>query len=243
MKIDTERRRHRRFKYETLISHDVSINNIVHTGKMFDFSKGGMYFESDQAIYPGECIFVALAIHAESPGKDTQLLFDVKILRAKELEGSPPCYGYGGKFIYTYDSFAETGQIKEIEKNALTSDDFRGENDARKHIRRPYHKSLLFSDDRNEYKGFVFNIGRGGAFILTKENFVLGGRLKLVVPNLKIRKKVKVTGWIVRISPEGIGVSFERRIGRERRCDLDRRTGLDRRGRKSRKFRSLKRYS
>ena len=85
---------------------------------MFDFSKGGMYFESDQAIYPGECIFVALAIHAESPGKDTQLLFDVKIVRAKELEDSPLCYGYGGKFIYTKDSFTEKGQIKKNEKNA-----------------------------------------------------------------------------------------------------------------------------
>ena len=241
MKLDTERRKHRRYKYDTLISHDVSINGNIHSGKMLNFSKGGLYFESDQLLYPGECIFVALAIHAESPGKDTQLLFDVKILRAKELEGSPRCYGYGGKFIYTDGSISEAGQIKKNEKKAPSSDHFLGENDSRKYIRRPYNKYLLFSFNRNEYKGFVFNIGRGGAFILTKENFVLGGKLKLVVPNLKIRKKIKVTGWIVRISPEGIGVSFERRISRERRNDLDRRTGLERRGRKSRKFRSSKR--
>jgi Tfp pilus assembly protein PilZ len=241
LKLDAERRKHKRYKYKTLISHDVSINGNIHSGKMFDFSKGGLYFESEQVIYPGECIFVALAIHAESPGKDTQLFFDVKILRAKELEDSHHCYGYGGKFIYSHDSFNETGQIKKSEKKASYSDDFRGENDSRKHIRRPYNKYLFFSFDRNEYKGLVFNIGRGGAFILTKENFVLGGKLNLVVPNLKIRKKVKVTGWIVRISPEGIGVSFERRISRERRYDLDRRTGLERRGRKGRKFRSSKR--
>ena len=241
MKIDTERRKYRRYKYETLIFHDVSIKCIIHSGQMFNFSKGGLYFESDQTIYPGECIFVALPIHAESPGQDKQLLFDVKILRAKELEGSSLRYGYGGKFLDTYDSFTKPGQIKEIVKNAPASDDFRGEKDARKHIRKPYHKYLLFFCDSNEYKGFVFNIGRGGAFILTKKNFVLGGRLKLVVPNLKIRKKVTVTGWIVRISPEGIGVSFDRRIARERRSDLDRRTGSERRGLKKRKLRSSQR--
>lgn len=235
MKLDTERRRHKRFKYEALISHDVSINGITHSGKMFDFSKGGLYFESDQAIYPGQSIFVALAIHAESPGKDTQLLFDVKILWAKELEDSFLSYGYGGKFLGTYDLFAETGQIKEIEKNVSPSDDLRNEIDSRKHIRRLYNKSLRFSYDNNEYKGVVSNIGRGGAFILTKENFVLGGRIKLVVPKLKTRQEVKVTGWIVRISPEGIGVSFERRTCRERRSDLDRRTGLERRFRKKKK--------
>lgn len=235
MKLDTERRRHKRFKYEALISHDVSINDIIHSGKMFDFSKGGLYFESDQTIYPGESIFVALAIDADSPGKDTQLLFDVKILWAKELKDSFRAYGYGGKFLSTYDLFAETGQTKEIEKNASVSDDFRDENDSRKHIRRPYNKSLRFSYDSNEYKGFVSNIGRGGAFILTKEKFFLGGRIKLVVPKLKTRQEIKLTGWIVRKSPEGIGVSFERRTGWERRNDLDRRTGSERRFRKKKK--------
>ena len=242
MKLDTERRRHKRFKYETLITHDVSTNGILHPAKMFNFSKDGLYFESDQTIYFGEDIFIGFATHADSPGKDTQFLLEVKIVWHKELEGLPLCYGYGGKFLSSYDAFTETGQIKEIEKKASPSDDFRDVNDARKHIRRTYNKSLLFSYDRHENNGFVTNIGRGGAFILTKDNFVLGGRIKLALPKLKTRKEVKVTGWIVRRSPEGIGVSFERRAGRERRNDLDRRTGLERRGLKGRKLRSSKRF-
>ena len=88
---------------------------------------------------------------------------------------------------------------------------------------------MRFSYKNNDYKQVVANIGRGGAFILTKEKFDLGGKLTLTVPVSKIRKKIKLTGWIVRISPEGIGISFERRAGRERRSDLDRRTGLERR--------------
>ncbi|CAB1063641.1 hypothetical protein D1BOALGB6SA_8425 [Olavius sp. associated proteobacterium Delta 1] len=238
LKLDTEQRRYKRFKYETLISHDVSTSDILYPGKMFNISKGGLYFESDQTIYPGEDIFVGLAIHADSPGKDSRFLFDVKIVWHKELEGLSNCYGYGGKFLSSYDSLTKTDQIKQIEKKASPSDDFRGENDSRNYIRRPYNKPLFFAYDSSEYKGFVSNIGRGGAFILTKEHIVLGGKIKLTVPELKTRKEVKVTGWIVRISPEGIGVSFERRTGRERRSDLDRRTGFERRARKRRTLRS-----
>ena len=238
LKLDKGQRRYNRFKYEALISHDVSTNDIIHPGTMFNFSKGGLYFESDQKIYPGEDIFVGLAIHADSPGKDSQLLFEVKIVWLKGLEDSSFRYGYGGKFLSSYDSFIETGQIKELDKQASPIGDFRGDSDSRKHSRRSYHKSLRFSYNSIEYRGLADNIGRGGAFILTTEKFVLGGRIKLAVPGWKTRKEVKVTGWIVRISPEGIGVSFERRAGRERRNDLDRRTGSDRRGRKKRKIRS-----
>jgi Tfp pilus assembly protein PilZ len=234
LKVDKERRRHKRFNYEALISHDVSTNDIIQTGKLFNFSKGGLYFESDQNIKAGEDIFVGLVVHADSPGKDTQILFEVKILWHRELEDSTFHYGYGGQFLSSYDFLAETGQVKEFEKQVSPIVDFGDENDSRKHSRRPYNKSLRFSYIGSEYQGFVSNIGKGGAFILTREKFGLGGIIKLVLPGWKTRKEVKVTCWIVRISPQGIGVSFERRSGRERRSDLDRRIGVDRRGRKRR---------
>ena len=235
MKIKNERRRHKRFKYEAFVSHDVSTNDSIHAGKMFNFCKGGLYFESDQYIYPGEDIFVGLAIHADLPGKDTQLIFEVKIIWQKELEDSPFRYGFGGKFLNSYDSldsFPDNGQAEKPAEQELLPRNFSDDNDSRKHNRRPYNKSLHFTYDHNDYKQFVTNIGRGGAFISTKENFSLGGKLSLTIPGSKSRKDVKVTGWIVRISEEGIGVSFDRRSGRERRSDLDRRTGLERRSRK-----------
>ena len=105
MKLDTERRKHRRIKYEAVISHDVSNNGNIYPGKMFNFSKGGLYFESDQTIYPGEDIFVGLTIHAASPGKEKQLLFEVKILWQEALEESARCCGYGGEFLSTYNIF------------------------------------------------------------------------------------------------------------------------------------------
>ena len=242
MKFGTERRRHRRFKYEALISHDVSTDGNIYPGRMFNFSKGGLYFESDQLIYPGEEIFVVLANHAGAFRKETHLLFEVSVLWRTALEDSSRSYGYGGEFLSALDAFTESGQIQKevIQKKASAGLDFRGGNDSRKYVRKPYGKSLRFSHKGREYKGVVTDIGRGGAFITTPNNFVLGARLKLVIPQVKRRKAVAVTAWVVRISPEGIGLSFERRAGRERRSDLDRRTGFDRRGRSRRKSGSNK---
>ena len=238
MKLDDERRRHKRFKYEALLSHDVSTNDLIHAGKLHNFSKGGLYFESDQTIYPGQDIFVGLVIHADSPGKDTQLLFEVKIVWHKQLRDSDYSYGYGGRFLTSHDSVNETGQIVPFEKKDSPAEDLQDEYDSRKHRRRPYNNYLRFTYDNDEYKGLVTNIGRGGVFIVTKEKLVLGGRIKLVLPGSKTRKEVWVSGWVVWISSDGIGVSFERRSGRERRSDLDRRTGLERRDRKRRRIKT-----
>ncbi|UCD78748.1 MAG: PilZ domain-containing protein [Desulfobacterales bacterium] len=83
MKLNDERRNHKRFKYEAFISHDVSSDDIIHPGKIFNFSRGGLYFESDEAIYPGEEVFVGLVTPTESADHDTQLLFEVKELYGK----------------------------------------------------------------------------------------------------------------------------------------------------------------
>jgi hypothetical protein len=236
LKSNNERRYHKRFKYEAFISHDVSSNDIIHPGKMFNFSKGGLYFESDEPIYPDEEVFVGLATHTESTEHDTQLLFEVKILWRQEMQDSVYRYGYGGKFLNSSDSFLESPEVVKIEEHTSAQSEFVGENDSRKYYRRVYSKPLHFICKRLKFKGLVANISRGGALIETDAKFSLGESIQLVVPGGKTGKDVLVKGWIVRICLSGVGVSFERRSGRERRCDLDRRTGLERRGSKRRKI-------
>jgi Tfp pilus assembly protein PilZ len=235
LKSNSERRYHKRFKYEAFISHDVSSNDIVHPGKMFNFSKGGLYFESDEPIYPDEEVFVGLATHTEFTDHDTQLLFEVKIIWQQELKDSPYRYGYGGKFLNSSDSFLENPEVVKLEAQTSAQSEFVGEKDSRKYNRRVYNKPLYFICKKLKFKGLVANISRGGALIETDVKFSLGESIQLVVPGGKAGKDVQVKGWVVRICLRGVGVSFERRSGRERRCDLDRRTGLERRGSKRRK--------
>ena len=77
--------------------------------------------------------------------------------------------------------------------------------------------------------GLATNISRGGAFVETSSKILLGQKINLIVHGAKKYKTLSLRGWIVRWDPDGVGVSFERRSGRERRYDLDRRTGMDRR--------------
>jgi len=116
-----------------------------------------------------------------------------------------------------------------LEKQHPQNNKLQAEKDSRKHPRRPCNKPLLFTFKYRHIKGLVTNISRGGAFVETGSKISLGERINLVILGSTKHKDVRLRGWIVRWGPEGVGVSFDRRSGRERRYDLDRRTGLDRR--------------
>ena len=106
--------------------------------------------------------------------------------------------------------------------------------DPRKYPRIAYVGPVVFKGKKQKYtKGLIINISRGGVFIETKNQCFLGQAIELVIPNKTIGKRIRIKGWIVRLSQTGIGVTFkgklERRSGTERRSDLDRRSGSDRR--------------
>ena len=105
----------------------------------------------------------------------------------------------------------------------------KAEKDSRKHPRRPCKKQLFFTTKYQHVKGLATSISRGGAFVETASKISLGEKINLVIHGGKNHKGVRLRGWIVRLGQQGVGVSFDRRSGRERRYDLDRRTGLDRR--------------
>ena len=109
--------------------------------------------------------------------------------------------------------------------------------DPRKYPRVPYIGPVVFRCGNQKYnKGLIINISRSGVFIETKKQCFFGQPIELVIPYKKIDKRVRIKGWIVRLSQAGIGVTFkqtlERRSGKERRSDLDRRIGLDRRNKR-----------
>ena len=62
------------------------------------------------------------------------------------------------------------------------------------------------------YKGFIFNISDGGAYIETRETFSVGQKLVLAFPSPNSKEHVKKTGEIVRIDKNGIGVKFEPKL-------------------------------
>ena len=101
--------------------------------------------------------------------------------------------------------------------------------DSREHPRKVCKKTLYFLNKYQQTKGLAINISRGGIFVETSSKLALGERINLLINEGHGHKGVNIRGWVVRLGLGGIGISFNRRSGRERRYDLDRRTGLDRR--------------
>ena len=95
--------------------------------------------------------------------------------------------------------------------------------DSRQNPRSPYRKVTFFTTQDRNYKAFITNISRSGAFIVSKYKFTLGEQITLAIPGDKKHSDMKLKGSVVRLSTKGAGIKFDRRTGRERRKGGDRR--------------------
>ncbi len=241
MDLSSERRTQIRFVYEADISHDLLEHNHVYKGKLHNFSKGGLYFESDQSIFPGEEVFIKFKDQSETTSDEimSQLPFGVKILWQNDQPGSFFRFGYGAHYIDKNDSLVKSINIQELEQNNLQEKNPAIEKDPRMYPRRQYRKSLQLNYKDKSYRGEFNNISKSGVFIKTDIKFAIGTQIRFVISGRKLRDNLSLKGLIVRINAKGFGVKFDTRsglgIGRvlDRRTGGDRRTNLDRRDRGS----------
>ena len=235
MTFASDRRENKRYHFESIILHDTLLPDIFYDAKMYDIGKGGMYFESDQNLYPGEEIYIGLKGGPYSENIEKYFSY-VRIKWRKDLTQGSFKFGYGAEFIKASESLLKildvAGFGNELPKNRI----FQKEEDPREHQRKSYRKVVFFKSRKSKHKGYVNNISRGGAFIITQKKFAIGQILHLVFPATRLKKELRLKGWIVRVDENGIGVKFDRRSGKDRRADLDRRRKvIDRRKRKKTK--------
>ncbi len=233
MDLNSERRIYRRFVYEADISHDLLAHNHIYKGKLHNFSKGGLYFESDQSIFPGEEVFIKFQNQPDSINDDivAQLPFVVKIVWQNDLSNSLFRFGYGAHYIDKNDSLVKTIKIPELEPVNLQDKTLEAEKDPREYPRTPYHKSIRLTYKDKYYRGEFSNISRGGVYIKTNIQFPVGKQIRIAMPGSKIRNNFYLKGLIVRMNTDGFGVKFDKSFDHGGRSDLDmeRRTGMDRR--------------
>ncbi len=225
MDLKFDQRRDRRLRCEAVIWHNNLLPEIFYNAKMYNLSKEGLYFESDQIIYPGEDIFIGLK-NSASPINDNTDHIHVEIKWRKDLQNASFRFGYGAKLINPINSLVKSIDQTKLRQSSSQGNAFKNKKDPRKHPRKPYRKVFFFVSKNKNYEGLITNISRGGAHIITREKFYLGQLLQLVIPGDDKKKDVKLKGWVVRLSPQGIGVRFDRRKGPGRRRVLDRRGGL-----------------
>ena len=99
MHKSTERRRGERIKYKSAILHSTSPPDFFFSGTMYNFSTGGLYFESNEDLLQGDEISISIKEPPAEFLKKTDQYFDVKIMWCRDLQGSSYQVGYGAKFI------------------------------------------------------------------------------------------------------------------------------------------------
>ncbi len=221
MNINNDQRGDKRFKYEAAIWHENILPGRFYKAKIFNLSQSGLYFESDQVLYPGEKIYIGNK-SPESAKIISNECAGVEIKWRKDLKDSSFGFGYGAEFLDP-----DTPLIKSIEKTKIIYQNTRETNgryrkDPRAHIRELYCKEIVFTAKNRKYKGSITNISRGGTFITTKNKFALGQMIQLDFREDKACNAIRLKGWVVRLSPNGVGVKFDRRMRRDRRKKVNR---------------------
>ena len=94
-----ERRQDERFPCETPILHNTIPPDFFFKGTMYNFSKEGLYFESDEDLLEGHEISISINKPLEKFAKKPHEYFDVRIVWCQNLMNSSYQTGYGAKLI------------------------------------------------------------------------------------------------------------------------------------------------
>ena len=167
----------------------------IHKAKMINYSKEGVYFESDSVLNPGMQVYIAIQNSPYASLPDLLEYHRAEIIWRRKLGSSFYGFGYGVKLASLEN------------KQELKSNDTKKQKNLRKHLRKPYKQTTMFSTKNGIFEGTTKNISSSGVFIMSKESFEVGQILTLAL-QYKNGETVKIKGQIVWINDEGFGLKF-----------------------------------
>ena len=185
----------------TRINHTSSVqvkdlqSGNIHKAKMFNYSKEGVYLESDSVLNPGMQVYIGIKNSQYASLPDVLEYHRAEILWQKKLKRSFFRFGYGVKLR----SFVNEQDYK--------SNDIKKTKNLRKRPRKPYKQSIMFSTQNGNFEGSIKDISSSGVFIMSKKIFEVGQILTLAL-QYKNGENVKIEGQIVWTDDDGFGVKF-----------------------------------
>jgi len=180
----------------------------IYRARMVNYSKKGILVETDVGLGLGEEIHIGMENSPYQLSSDASGSYRAKVIWQKGLNNGNFNFGYGIIIISNHD------------KEKPRDRDFQDRQELRKHTRKSFPKTIFFTSQNQYYRGFIYNISRGGVFIKTKDNFTVGQIIKLVIPGTKIDKGVMLEAEIVRFSEAGVGVVFKGIIEKNTTFDM-----------------------
>jgi len=99
MQKDIERRQSERIPHRSAILHNTNPPDFFYSGAMYNFSKKGLYFESNEDLLQGDEISISIKEPPAQFSKKSDQYFNVKIMWCRDLQESAYQVGYGAKLI------------------------------------------------------------------------------------------------------------------------------------------------
>lgn len=96
---DIERRKSERINYKSAIMHNTRPPDFFYSGTMYNFSTGGLYFESNEDLLQGDKISISIKEPPAHFLKPSGQYIDVKIMWCQDLQEASYQVGYGAKLI------------------------------------------------------------------------------------------------------------------------------------------------
>jgi hypothetical protein len=99
MQKDMERRKSERIAYKSALLHSTCPPDFFYSGTMYNFSTGGLYFESNEDLLKGDEISISIKEPPAEFLKVSDQYHDVRIMWCEVLQGSSYQVGYGAMLI------------------------------------------------------------------------------------------------------------------------------------------------
>ncbi len=97
--VGKERRKSPRIRCKASILHNTNPPDFFYRGTMYNFSQGGLYFESDEDLVEGDTISVSIKQPPRQFVINTDQDLEVRIMWCRQLADSSYQIGYGAKLI------------------------------------------------------------------------------------------------------------------------------------------------
>lgn len=203
-----DRRRNGRIYYSASAVIENLDSTSLNSAMVINYSNGGLCFESDALITPGTIIYLGISDSPYSHAATTYECHRVKVMWCKDLYRSDYKYGYGVRHLDPIDAYTDDigEQLYDIPKYLKMV--MAAKKDCRRHPRKAASSKVFFTSANQFHEGTITDVSKGGFFIATPDNFVVGQTVNLVVPGTKFDKGVMIKAEIVRTTPAGIGAKI-----------------------------------
>ena len=117
-----DKRASKRLTYEAPVTIENCDTGEYVYGRMYNYSLGGMYFETDYPLDAGAEIRVAIRKSTNGPGFDH---FRAKVRWCQEITGAVVLYNYGVgvQYLSSFSQSRSDGKLRVIQGGAQSADD------------------------------------------------------------------------------------------------------------------------